>query len=94
MFPSRRRILFEVSPFPGPCCKREKEEKEKDTKSNDVPFLTRSLWRRRSVARFPCQRRRLSHRGVNATGRVVREVAVARARAVRGTEHGRAVFTP
>jgi hypothetical protein len=59
LFPSRRRIPFGVSPFPGPCCKREKEEKEKekDTKSNDVAylFLTRSLWRRRSVARFSCQ---------------------------------------
>jgi hypothetical protein len=31
----------------------------------------RSLWRWRSVARFSCQRRRLSRRGVNATGRVV-----------------------
>jgi hypothetical protein len=39
LFPSRRRILFGVSPFPGPCCKREKEEKEKDTKSNDVAYL-------------------------------------------------------
>jgi hypothetical protein len=33
-------------------------------------------------------------RGVNATGRVVRGAAVARVRAVRGTEHGRTVFTP
>jgi hypothetical protein len=33
-------------------------------------------------------------RRVNATGRVVREAAVARARAVRGMEHWRAVFTP
>jgi hypothetical protein len=39
LFPSRRRILFRVSPFPGPCCKREKEEKEKDTKLNDVAYL-------------------------------------------------------
>jgi hypothetical protein len=39
LFPSRRRILFGVSPFPGPCCKREKEEKEKDTKSIDVVYL-------------------------------------------------------
>jgi hypothetical protein len=39
LFPSRRRILFGVSPFPGPCCMREKEEKEKDTKSNDVAYL-------------------------------------------------------
>jgi hypothetical protein len=39
LFPSRRRILFGVSPFPGPCCKREKEEK--DTKSNDVAYLFR-----------------------------------------------------
>jgi hypothetical protein len=30
-------------PFPGPCCKREKEEKkEKDKKSNDVAYL---FWR-------------------------------------------------
>jgi hypothetical protein len=35
-------------------------------------FLTRSLWRRRSAARFPCQRRRLSRRGVNVMGRAVR----------------------
>jgi hypothetical protein len=41
LFPSRRRILFGVPPFPGPCCKREKEEKEKDTKSNDVAYLFR-----------------------------------------------------
>jgi hypothetical protein len=39
LFPSRGRILFGVSPFPGPCCKREKEEKEKDTKSNDAVYL-------------------------------------------------------
>jgi hypothetical protein len=96
LFPSRRRIPFGVFPFPGPCCKREKEEKEKDTKSNDVAylFLTRSLWRWRSVARFSYQRCRLSRCRVNAMGRVVRGAAVARARAVRGTEHGRAVFTP
>jgi hypothetical protein len=30
---------FQGIPFPGPCCKREKEEKEKDTKSNDVAHL-------------------------------------------------------
>jgi hypothetical protein len=42
LFLSRRRILFGVSPFPGPYCKREKEEKEKDTKSNDVAYL---FWR-------------------------------------------------
>jgi hypothetical protein len=34
-----------------------------------VPFLARLLRRRRSVARFSCQKRRLSRRGVNATGR-------------------------
>jgi hypothetical protein len=39
LVPSRRRILFGVSPFPGLCCKREKEEKEKDTKSNDAAYL-------------------------------------------------------
>ena len=37
LVPSRRRILFGVSPFPGPCRKREKEEK--DTKSIDVAYL-------------------------------------------------------
>ena len=26
-------------PFLGPCCKREKEEKEKDMKSNDTAYL-------------------------------------------------------
>jgi hypothetical protein len=30
---------FRGIPFPGPCCKREKEEEEKDTKSNDVAHL-------------------------------------------------------
>jgi hypothetical protein len=39
LFPSRRRILFGVPPFPGPCCKREKEEKGKDTKSIVVAYL-------------------------------------------------------
>jgi hypothetical protein len=39
LFPSRRRVFFGVSPFPGPCCKREKEEKEKYTESNDVVYL-------------------------------------------------------
>jgi hypothetical protein len=65
-------------------------------KSNDVAylFLTRLLRRRRSVARFSRQRRRVSRRGVNATGRVVGGVAVTRARSVRGTGHGCAVFTP
>jgi hypothetical protein len=39
-----------------------------------------------------CQRCRLSCRRVNATRRVVHGAAIARARAVRGTEHGRVVF--
>ena len=30
---------FRGIPFPGPCCKREKEEKEKDTKSNDEAYV-------------------------------------------------------
>jgi hypothetical protein len=30
---------FRGIPFPDPCCKREKEEEEKDTKSNDVAHL-------------------------------------------------------
>jgi hypothetical protein len=43
LVPSQGRILFGVSPFPDPCCKREKEEKkEKDTKSNDAAYL---FWR-------------------------------------------------
>jgi hypothetical protein len=33
-------------------------------------------------------------RGVNATGRVVHGAVVARARAVRGTEHRCVIFTP
>jgi hypothetical protein len=36
----------------------------------------------------------LALQGVNATGRTIRGASVARARAVRGTEHGRVVFTP
>jgi hypothetical protein len=40
LVPSQRRILFGVSPFLGPCCKREKEEK--DSKSNDAAYL---FWR-------------------------------------------------
>jgi hypothetical protein len=38
LVPSRRRILFGVSPFPGPCCKREKEEKRKRIRN-------RTTWR-------------------------------------------------
>jgi hypothetical protein len=30
---------FRGIPFPGPCCKREKEEEEKDMKSNHVAHL-------------------------------------------------------
>jgi hypothetical protein len=30
---------FQSIPFPGPCSKREKEEVEKDMKSNDVAHL-------------------------------------------------------
>jgi hypothetical protein len=97
LVPSRGRILFGVSPFPGPCCKRERKRKKGkgcEIERRGVPFLARLLRRRRSVARFSCQRRRLSRRGVNATGRVVGGAAVARARAVRGTDHGRIVFMP
>jgi hypothetical protein len=54
----------------------------------------RSSWRRRNDARFACKRCRLPRRGVNATGRAVRGAAVARARVVRGLEHGRVVFMP
>jgi hypothetical protein len=88
LVPSRGRTLFGVSPFPGPCCKRERKRKKGKgykIERRGVPLLARSLWRRRSVARFSCQRRRLSRRGVNATGRVVGGAFVARARVVRGT---------
>jgi hypothetical protein len=56
--------------------------------------LTRSSWQRRNDACFAYQRCRLPCRGVNATGRTIRGAAVARARVVRGTEHGRVVFVP
>jgi hypothetical protein len=94
-FPLRGRIPFGLSPFPVPVV-RERKRKRKRIRNRMTwrTFLTRSLWRRRSVARFSCQRCRLSRRGVNATGRVVHGAAVSRVRAVRGTEHGRAVFTP
>jgi hypothetical protein len=36
---SAEKDPFRGIPFPGPCCKREKEEKEKDTKLNDVAHL-------------------------------------------------------
>jgi hypothetical protein len=74
----------------------EKEEKGKryEIKRRGVPFLARLLRRRRNVARFSYQERRLSCRGVNATERAVGGAAVVRARAVRGTDHGRVVFTP
>jgi hypothetical protein len=84
-------------PFPVPVARdREKRRKGKgyEIERRDIPFLARLLRRRRSVARFSCQKRRQSCRGVNATGRVVGGAVVARARAVRGTDHGRVAFTP
>jgi hypothetical protein len=39
-----------------------------------------------------CQRRRVSCQGVNATGRAIREVSIARALVVRGKEHGCIIF--
>jgi hypothetical protein len=42
----------------------------------------------------PAKRCRSPCRGVNATGRAIHGAAVARARVVRGTKHGHAVFTP
>jgi hypothetical protein len=85
---------FRSIPFPGPCGKREKEEVEKDTKLNVVACLFDAVIMA-EVKRCPLclQRCRLPCRRVNATGRVVRGAAVVRARAVRGTEHGRVVFT-
>jgi hypothetical protein len=87
LVPSRGRILFGVSPLPGPCCKRERKRKKGkgyEIERRCVPFLARLLRRRRSVARFSCQKRRLSRRGVNATGRVVgrggRRACVSRSR--------------
>jgi hypothetical protein len=72
--------------------KRGKKGKGYEIERRGVPFLTRSLWQRRSVVRFSCQRRRLSRRRVNATGRVVGGAAVVRARAVRGTTVSLCVF--
>jgi hypothetical protein len=94
LVPSQGRILFGVSLFLVAVARERKRKKGKgyEIERRGVPFLTRSLWRRRSVARFSCQRRRLSCRGVNATGQVVHGVAVARARAVRGTVASLRVF--
>jgi hypothetical protein len=39
LVPSRRRILFGVSPFPVPVVRERKRKKEKDTESNDVAYL-------------------------------------------------------
>jgi hypothetical protein len=80
--------LSEYPPFPVPVARdgeRGKKEKGYETERRGVPFLARLFRRRRSVARFPCQKRRLSRRGVKAMGRVACGAAVARARAVRGT---------
>jgi hypothetical protein len=63
---------------------------KKDTKLSDVAHLFGAVIMaevKRRLLRLPCRR-------VNATGRVVGGVAVVRVRAVRGTEHGRVVFTP
>jgi hypothetical protein len=82
-------------PFPVPVARdRERGKKGKgyEIERRGVPFLARLLRRRRSVARCSCQKRRLSSRGVNATGRVVGEAAVARVRAVRGTTVSLRVF--
>jgi hypothetical protein len=49
--------------------------------------MTKAKWRP-----LACRRRRVSCQGVNATGRVTRGVSVARARVVRGTEHGCVIF--
>jgi hypothetical protein len=81
-------------PFPVPVARERKRKKGKgyEIERRGIPFLTRSLWRRRSVARFSCQRCRLSRCGVNATGRVVRGAGVVRVRAVRGTAVSLRVF--
>jgi hypothetical protein len=81
-------------PFPVPVARERKRKKGKgyEIERRGVPFLARPLWRRRSVARFSCQRRRLSRRGVNVTGRVVHGASVACARVVRGTAVSLRVF--
>jgi hypothetical protein len=81
-------------PFPVPIVRERKRGKRKRIRNRMTwrTFLTRSLWRRRSVACFPGQRRRLSRREVNATGHAARGAAVARARAVRGTAVSLLVF--
>ena len=65
-------------PFPVPVARERKTKKGKgyEIERRGVPFLAWLLRRRRSVARFSCQRHRLSCRGVNATGRVVGGAAV------------------
>jgi hypothetical protein len=79
LFPSRRRVLFGVSPFPGPCCKREKEEKEKDAKSKDVAYLFRrghfgeGEWSLASPTRdATCPAVELMRRGERSAGRPLR----------------------
>jgi hypothetical protein len=80
LVPSRGRILFGVSPFPGPCCKREKEEKkEKDTKSNDAAYLFRRDHYGEGEASLPSPARgaafpatELMRRGVRFAGRPLR----------------------
>jgi hypothetical protein len=95
LFPSRRRVLFGVSPFPSPCCKREKEEKEKDTKSNDVAYLFRRGHYGEGEASLasPARDAACSAAELMRRGERFERAAVARARAVRGTDRGRTVFT-
>jgi hypothetical protein len=75
---------------------RERGKKEKDTRSNDVAYLVRRghFGEGKASLASPaggaaCPAAELMRQGEWFAG-----AAVARARAVRGTEHGLVVFTP
>jgi hypothetical protein len=94
LFPSLRRT---PSKYPVSRSLR-RDRKRKEKKKGDIskrcgaPYFEAFIMieaKRRSPA---CQRRRVSCQGVNVTGRATHGVPVARARVVRGTEHGCVVF--
>jgi hypothetical protein len=83
-----------MSPFPIPAEREKGREKEERRYFETVwhTFFEAVIMtevKRRSPA---CQRRRVPCQGVNATGRATRGVSVARARVVRGMEHGCVAF--
>jgi hypothetical protein len=83
-----------MSPFPIPA-EREKEKGKEERRYFETVWRTffEAVIMTEAKRRPPaCQRRCVSCQGVNATGRVTRGVSVARARVVRGMEHGCIVF--